>query len=229
MSDARSFDKGINRQLLFSLPMREGTGAVSTQDMAKPHHPVLQTHAPVWTQLASGIWVLDFDGANDYLSCLAASCTDLDFTAGDFSGCVWVYLDSLAANVSFITRGVAAASGWIFDGLTTGVVQFKSCQGGAATQTTSTAAAAIATGAWRLIGWGRSGAGARVVIDGIDVTSVAGVHVDPLTSAANLQVGALAGADFMNGKMWNPRIWGRALSPQEHMSIFQRERHWFGV
>jgi hypothetical protein len=85
----RSLDKDpINTGLLLSIPMFEGVGSSVVADVARPHHPITQVHAPGWTQLASGIWVMDFL-FDDYLSCLGASCTDLNFTTGDFSVTAW--------------------------------------------------------------------------------------------------------------------------------------------
>ena len=77
-----------NREILLDLPFREAAGIV-TQDMAKPHHPMVMANTPDWATLDSGLGVLDLNGANEYLYCLAASCLDLDFT-GDYSLCGWI-------------------------------------------------------------------------------------------------------------------------------------------
>jgi hypothetical protein len=85
---------------------------------------------------------------------------------------------------------------------------------------------------WHLCGFSRSGTSVRIYMDGIDVTVTADSHANPASSAANnLYVGIYndAAATPFDGYLWNPRIWGRALSPWEHRAIFDAERSLFGV
>lgn len=229
----RGFDKeDLGKGLLLSLPMREGTGTVLTQDIARPHHPVLMTHAPVWTQLSSGIWVLDFDGASDYLTCAGASCTDLNFIAGDFSIAVWVYGDDgtgyYGSANSLMGRYVLNASGWetfLFDDHLT----LRTSQ---AADSVSCYADGYRSLRWQLIGISRSGVYPLMYCNGLglEMHYEAGGIVDPVTSAADLVIGAATGhLTYFDGKLWNPRIWSRNLSAAEHMAIFNSERHLFGV
>ncbi len=226
---SKSLDKDpLYQQLLLSLPMREGTGAATTADVAKPHHPIVLTHAPAWTQLASsGIYVLTLDGANDLLSCVAASCTDLDFVAGAFSIAVWV--SCTGASTDLIRRCVDNTSGWALKWASaTTSVSVVTCQAGA-TQTTVTNTD-MAASTWTLIGISRSGTSVRIYRNGIDDVVTVGSHTNPATSAGNLLIGAnSAGAAAFTGSVGRPRIWGRALAPHEHMSIWKRERHLFQV
>ena len=76
----------------------------------------------------------------------------------------------------------------------------------------------------------KSGAGVRIYRNGIDVTSTAATHTNPVTSANNLVIaGDSAAANKFNGQMWNPRIWSLALTPIQQRSLFLRSRHKFGV
>jgi hypothetical protein len=109
-----------------------------------------------------------------------------------------------------------------------GVYSFRTDQTGAG-QISATAAGAIVAVVWQLIGLSRSGASIRLYINGLDRTSTAAAHINPLTSVGDCYIGGGAAGTWWNGRLWNPRIWGRALSPSEHMSIFKRERHLFGV
>ena len=53
--------------------------------------------------------------------------------------------------------------------------------------------------------------------------------LDPDTAVRDLIIGArydLSG-NWYRGGMWNPRIWGRALSAIEWKYLYETERHWF--
>jgi len=227
----RSFDKeSINLQLLLGLPFLEGTGTV-TQDIAKAYHPVALTGVPSWATLASGLQVLDFNSATpDFLQSPAADTVDLDFTSGDFSMAVWVYIDSLADIREIINRGRATTDGWRFFIQTDGRFGIQTNQA-AAGQTSSSSAGEIVINNWYLIGASRSGASGRVYKHGQDMTVTAANHVNPLTSARKLLIGVYEteAHNPHDGKMWNPRIWGRKLEPWEHLALFNAERHLFGV
>lgn len=218
----RSLDKDpINQGLLLSIPMREGTGSSVVADVARPHHPITQVHAPSWTQLPSGLWVLDFDSAHpDYLVCPAASCADLAFTTGLFSGAIWVNLTTNTGPV--IGKRAAGGNGWVLyaPGITSRGLYGS---GGSAT------AGAIPASIWSLLGWSRtSTTTVRHYLNGIDDTT-SETFASP-SAAGDLEIATYSGAiPGIKGRLWNPRIWGRALSPSEHMSIFKRERHLFGL
>jgi hypothetical protein len=213
---SRSTDRdSLNNQLLFSLPMFEGTGAATVRDVARPHHPVTQTGTPAWTQLSpSGLWVMDFDGTNDYLSCLAASCADLGFTSGEFSGILWANVIT-GANRTLMSKS-AASIGWRMY-ITTSPALVVYTENGS--QWASLGVFAGVT-QWRLYGFSRSGASVRVYLDGIDITSTAGAHGNPgATPAVDLQVGGpLVG--LMSGKLALPPHLGQgalALGAPEYL------------
>ncbi len=226
---ARSLDKDpLYQQLLFSLPMREGTGTLGTADVAKPHHPVTLTHAPAWVQVGPmNTWCLTLNGAGpDNLLCASASCTDLDFTSGDFSVCVWINT-TLAGTQYVMCRGRQTFDGWALL-LGTRVATVETNQAGARQFSFGLA---NASGTWRLVGFSRSGASIRIYEGGRDDTATAATHTNPLTAARNLCVGTYydgASSPF-TGSLWNPRIWGRALRPSEHKEIYDRERGLFNV
>ena len=225
----RSIDNDpIYQDLVFSLPMREGAGV--PHDVARPHHPMSLGGAPTWTKIApSGIWVMDFNGTNDYLQCAAKSSTDLDFTSGDFSMVVWLYPHMLLSNGRFLNKGAGGQSGWGWR-IGASATAFYTCQAGEATQ--SSADSGIAANTWTLRGISRVGASIRIYAAGVDATATAGTHINPTSAAAHpLEIGArTVGTDyFFDGLLWNPRIWARALAPWEHRQIFNRERHLFGV
>jgi hypothetical protein len=227
---ARSLDKDpLYQQLLFSLPMREGTGTAVTADVAKPHHPVTLTHAPAWVQVGPmNTWVMDFDGNNDYLTCAAADSADLNFTTGDFSGLAWVYADGFGAANNIITKGEVSVCGFTFDIQSGATLRLMT----SAPALQGSMAQAVPTAGWLLYGFTRSGTSVRLMVNGADMTTIAPSHSNLASSAAYpLDIAAYSAIHGYkwNGKVWNPRIWGRALKPEEHRQIFDRERALFGV
>jgi len=221
-----AFDRNrLNKNLLFSLPMREGTGSVSTQDTAKPHHPVTQVHAPTWTQLSSGLWVMDFDGTSDYLTATNAATTDLAFEgASPFTVSAWIYPDSVTS-FYLMSRGVNSVSGWAAILSSTNSYLLLGVPG---YFFVSSAAFGLQVNRWQLVGATKYSATlGGFYLDGMyQATSFAGSSVVTAT-ASDLKISDTASS--FNGKMWNPRIWGRALSSAEHKEIFDNERKLFGV
>lgn len=223
----RDMSDPLNRGLAFALPMFEGSGTASVLDCSRVHHPITQVHAPAWIQLPSGIWCMDFDGTNDYLQCLAASCTDLDFTTQAFSGCVWLKRDTAPTWMWLFCRLNSGVAGWSFE-LQSCMIELRTATG--AGTVTSRENTAIPT-TWTLCGFSRAGTSGRIYRDGADTTTNAGTHLDPASvPAANLFVGQLYDTTSRyDGLMWNPRIWNRALSASEHKGLYERERGLFGV
>ena len=210
-----SFEKDpINRGLLFSLPFGEGTGV--PRDVARPHHPMTAIGALVWTQLPSGLWCMDFDGTGDYLKCAGADTADLNFTAQNFSLACWINPNS---NGSFISRGQSNVNGWMVF-VYNNMIYLKMTN-------TDTLSDIISLSAWQLIGATRIGESVAIYVNGSKSARTAPSMPDPVTNSNDLLIGG--GVFHFNGKLWNPRIWGRALAASEHMTVFQRERELFGV
>lgn len=221
----------INHQLLLGLTFEEATGAVAL-DRAKPHHPMTLTGPPTWTQLPSGLMVLDFNSATpDYLQCSAALTADLNFTSGDFSAAAWVYFDEIVNDILIIGRSNSPAftDGWDFKVTARQSIDIYTCQAGIY-QNSFSDDDTISAGTWCLIGITRSGESGRVLKNGCDITYWADTHIDPLTATRTLLIGVAVDLSHpFDGKMWNPRIWGRKLTTADWMNLFQTERHWFGV
>lgn len=228
----RSIDlEALYAGLVFSLPMFEGTGSATVQDVSKAHHPVSQVHAPAWTQLASGIYVMDFDGANDYLTATNAATADLGFLGtAVISGAIWIYTRSTAYQ-ALIARGMENVDGWAmrirpstsFFQYFTGYPGYLYSESGALAMTTNT---------WLLISFSRTGTlTGSIYRDGRAATTSLTGGSSITASASNLTIGAWSDGTTQpfNGLMWNPRIWNRALAPAEHMELFNRERDLFHV
>ena len=223
----RSLDKDpLNQGLLLSLPMFEGSGTASVLDVARPHHPVTQTGTPAWTQLSpSGLWVMDFDGTSDYLTATNAATTDLAFEgASPFTVSAWIYPDSVTG-FYLMSRGVNSVSGWAAILSSTNSYLLLGVPG---YFFVSSAAFGLQVNRWQLVGATKYSATlGGFYLDGMyQATSFAGSSVVTAT-ASDLKISDTASS--FNGKMWNPRIWGRALSSAEHKEIFDNERKLFGV
>ncbi len=226
----RGYDHlNVNAQLLLDLRLQEGTGT-NTQDWAKPHHVCTLVGTPVWTNLANDVTFLEFAPGNpDYILSAAGATADLNFTAGDFSGCAWLNPDALG-NRNIFTRGVAATDGFDFwlDG--TGRMALSTFQA-AASQFTYGTVADVAIGTWVFVGFIRDGDSVRIYTNGLDTTGTPATHINPLTAARNLYIGVnnAAGAAWYDGSIARPRIWGRALAGYEFRLLFELERGLFGV
>lgn len=230
----RSLDKNpLYRNLVLSLPFREGTGTVVTHDVAKPRHPCTMGNTPVWSQLASGIWVLNFARVDaDYLVVLNAYAADLNFvTANNFSGSVWVNHTHVANNRYIMAKHHPGLDGWhvVMGDTNPARITVGTQNNGAGASTYVNAA--LTAGIWYLVGWSRNGASVRIYINGRDVTEHAEDH-STITSANghNFYVAAYdTGTNNFNGYLGRPYVWSRALSPAEHMQVWNNERYLFGV
>jgi hypothetical protein len=220
----------FNHELLLDLQLKEGTGTL-TQDWAKGHTaPNTLVGTPAWTPLANELMVLDFDPGppRDYIIILAADSLDLDFTTGDFSGAAWFYPHAYGNR--YIFNHGATTEGWDFYIVAaTGEMRFTTWQAAASQHSDGQP---LTLNTWQLVGFTRDGAVARVYTNGQDVTAVFGTHVDPATAAANnFYIGCtdLVGAGWLDGYLWRPRIWGRALTAAEMLAIYELERGLLGV
>lgn len=222
----------INHQILLDLPFREGTGALYTHDVAKPHHPLTMVGAPVWTPLASGLMVLGFD-VSDYIWGLAADTVDLNFTSGDYSLGGWFYFTAGGADdKTLMSRFLVNDSGWELYHYTNEILTLRHHHAAGATVRTAAYSENWAFGTWHFMGVSRSGTSAIFYRNGVAITTTisAGGLIDPETCNQNFFVGNdVTGTNVYNGIQWRPRIWNRAVAAGEWAQIFEREKHWLGV
>lgn len=230
------YDKHIlNSHLVLDVTMEEVSGATgdSIFDRARPHHEVILHGGTIgWVQLASGLYVMDFtSGSPDWLDIGAAASADMDFTTEDFGLCAWVNVDSLAANLSIMCRGLLDTDGWHCQVLMDGSIVFFTNQA-AADQYSQSPTGLITVGTWALVSFSRDGTSVRCCINGVDVTETAGTHTDPLTANRELHIGIYdneTGSPW-GGQMWRPRACiNHSPEAWEWLELFNMERHWFGV
>lgn len=233
------YDKlAINHEILLDLPFREGVRAI-TRDVAKPHHQDVDLiDTPTWEALASGLGVISLNGTSEYLELANAACADLDFISGDYSLGCWFNWASGDDSQIIIGRYELDVGGWelyLYDdpnlyltlrhhhaGTIVEEHPRSACYSGGWTQ-----------GVWHFMGVSRSESSAVFYRNGVALAtafSVGGL-VDPETCAQDMVIGVRfdKGSNHFKGKLWRPRIWGRALSEGEWKQLFEYERHWFGV
>lgn len=184
---------------------------------------------PTWTQLGSGLPCLEFARANpDWVDAPGADTATLNFTTGDFSVGIWGREYTMGATRMLVARGLNNTDGWYLELLATGEVWLWTNQA-AAGQNSRSYAGGVVADTWYFIGASRSGANAYIYINGRNLTSTTGTHIDPLTSARELHIG-IADDEVSNafgGLIYRPRVWSRALSEDEWMELYNKERAWF--
>ena len=227
----------INHQILLDLPFREATGAI-TRDVAKPHHQDVDLiNAPTWESLVSGLGVIDLNGTNEYLQLLAAACADLNFTSGDYSLGGWFFFRSGGADDKTpMGRFLVSENGWELYHYTNEILTLRHHHAAGATTRTGAHSEGWAYDKWWFMGVSRYGGVAQFYRGDINgfaappTTISDGGLIDPETCVQNLYIGRdTTGVNLHNGKLWRPRVWGRALAEGEWRQILDYEKHWFGV
>ncbi len=230
----------INFQQLLSAPFREATGGAAdpTQDIARPHHPLILRGATIaWGQVAlSNLTYIDLtSGTPDFIECAAADCVDLDFIGDDFAMMCWVHSQSLTGGRAIMYKGLQDNDGWGWFVRATGQQYFETNQLGAGLhQATQSPAGDVVIDTWWLLGMSRSGAAIQLFKNGIEVTDPdeTAVHINPASAVArDLHIGVADNEALYpwEGPLWDPRIWGRHLALNDHKQVFDFERDFFGV
>ncbi len=229
----KSYDKlDINVGIVLDLPHFEGAG-LAVHDVSRYHQECALTHAPVWTQLASGIWVLAYDGANDYLQCPAAESTALNFTTEDFTLLAWVYAGPTAGAADMIMcQSQIDVCGWEFYAFhDTLSLNLRTNQAGS--HTGIGAAGCYTRSQWFLAGVTRKGATGQFYVNGNPVTTLGGGGLLGPVSAAGTQrllIGRQwVASNYWEGMIGRVRAWARDIGGPDMMSIWDQEHALYGV
>ena len=193
-----------------------------------------------------GIGCLDFaavgggPGDGVYLDLVAAACADLNFTTGDYSIGGWINWDSTGGiSEIIIGRYGVNLDGWelyldISGGRNT--ISQRHHHNSLAPNTNSNCFSVGWTpGTWAMFGVSRIGSNLYPIHhrNGIALTmeyEISGM-LDPDTCNRDLTIGCRYTKDqnWYRGSMQGIRIWGRALSAVEWLTLFEQERDYFGV
>lgn len=165
---------------------------------------------------------LDFNpDTPDYVE-IPASFTQLDFTSSeDFSLIATIYVDDLSALRTIFSRGEYNANGWFLRVGTVGRLEVFTFQSGAAQASYSTAGDIVVLN-WCTVGLSRVGASIRLYVNGVDVTSTVGTHIDPTSSSAAAKIGVEDSVPIrgFDGKIEFLRIFGGIALPAEAHAWF---------
>ena len=222
-----------NLEILLDLPVREGVGII-TQDEAKPHHPMVMVNTPDWATLDTDLSVMDLNGTNEYLRCLAANCLDLDFT-GSYS--LWGWIKYQVGEDSQIVMGryLLNDGGWeLYLYEPTGLLTIRHHHAAGAATRSAGYSDGWTSNAWHFYGISRTAGAASVLMVRNDqslavTTSVGGIEDPEAHPAADLVIGVRSSLDanFYKGQWWRHRAAPVALTLAQFRQIYQRERRWF--
>ena len=181
----------------------------------------------VWKRLPGGLWVLDFDGTDDYVDC--GSDSSLKFTSEDFSTEFWAKFDSFASYPRIIGNDASETTGYWLDFRNTGKLRFITNQPPAERQETNINDGLTVIDTWYHFVASRDGATVTLYRNGVDATTSHGTHIDPATPGDTF-IGRRFNVSYpMDGQIALVRIYNRALSALEIQNHFNREKHLFGV
>jgi hypothetical protein len=203
-----------------------------------------------WTDLSgvgnSGTLTnVTYAGTPAYMSFASASSstvslgTVLNYTTGAFSFSYWIYLGSYTTSngvqgpVPFF-KGAYQQNGYYNQIASDGGIVFATNQS-AAVQNTFAASGSVPLTTWKNICVTRSGASARIYVNGVDATSVSGTHINPASSAEIFRVGSYnqtsGGVFTIYGNMRISKFAGynTALPATEILQNFNALRGRYGV
>ena len=170
-----------------------------------------------WTRLASGLWVLSFDGLDDYIEKTGFT-PDLQATA-DFTILMWIYPKA----GGYAEQHIVGLANVQFYRKTTALYYKETA--------TLVKAGAISEDNWNQVGIVRGGDGSRELFSqGISINS--GTEASPGNPGSRLRIGDVhngSGSLNFNGFIALGRLFSRKLSALEIRNSFDREKRPFGV
>ncbi len=220
-----------NRRVLLDLPFREGIGTI-TQDVAQPHHPVALIGAPAWNALDSGKMALTLGGfgSGDYTQCLNANSADLGFTSGDFSIGGWfTWEDTVEDSQILIARYELSVGGWEVYLTEVGALRYLTLRmhhAGGATIRTGAYSLGWAYSTLSHFGISRSGTSAQFYRNGVAVTTVSDVLIDPEATTQDLVIGIryTKDANYLKGRLPRLFVAEEALTAEDWSNMYKNQQ-----
>jgi hypothetical protein len=168
-----------------------------------------------------------FDGVNDWVNCGNI----LNYTSQPFSFGYWINFNSFTTNVSgqgpiIFYKGSFNTSGYYVQHGTNGLT-FVTNQPGAAQFTSGGGVNTL--GVWYYIVITRNGTNVRIYVNGVDTTTSAGNHINPVSSSENFRLAVYTTSIYMNGKMSNFTNYNRTLTPTEVLQNYNATKARFGL
>lgn len=219
----------LNASIVLDWPFTEGKGSL-VHDISKTRitGTLNGSMAPIWSagtgQPYYGIYL--FNTWSQYITAPAADTTDLNFTSGDYSLSCWINWVDTSTSLIIMGKYIVSVRGWEVYLFKNGAIDYLTVRhhhsAGATTRTAS-----YSTG-WtestlHLFGYTRIGTTAQHYRNGLPVTTVSDVLIDPESSVASdlvMGVRYTLDADYYNGYIGRPRAWARGLTDSDHRQLF---------
>lgn len=185
---------------------------------------------PDWVQLPSGLWVMSFDGTGDKV--LTGSPV---LVRNAFTGIAWwkrIGASGGAVGAAYHTLLTALNGKNDYNGFLVASAG-TACRGDVKTNVADYASTNVVISAadWHLVGWKWDGSNVNTLTDGAVSANVA--TTGTLNSGTTgFRMGRWLANDnyyLANGYMIFHRVFNYAISAERFASIYQAERHWFGV
>ncbi len=159
---------------------------------------------------------LHLDGSTNYIDF-----GDIfNFTTEDFSVSLWVYFDALPGYASILSKRTTSVKGWDIFYQPDGVIKFGTAQSGTNQYTSSTS---VTTSTWYHLVVTRTGAVAKIYLNGVDCTDISGDHINPVSAAGtSLLLGrdTASSANFLDGIVDELRLYYSVLTPSEVKALY---------
>ncbi len=188
---------------------------------------------PDWVQLPSGLWVMNFDNANDYVTfgnILAFERTD------PFSIEVWAKPSSVSLDTLVAKQDTAGNLyiGYHFYIHNTKLKLSMADDNGDALRVAGDTAILNNTRGHFVVTYDGSSTAAGLILYVNGAAETPDVEAEALASTMVSTTPLLLGdrgahGTFYGGQMRPPKIWNRALPPEIVAARFQNGRHWFGI
>lgn len=187
-----------------------------------------------WKRLPSGLWVLRFDGTDDYVS--VPDHESFSNPGSQLTVIIWALRDVVGSYHTLIGNyWDATGRAYYINISSTNKASFSVGTGGGTSGETKsiTGSTSIPAGAYYQIAGVYDGVNLRLFVNALsDATPVAQTG-NVYNGTLPLFIGAYqdngSPADFHKGEIALPRIYNRALSALELQNSFNREKHLFGV
>ena len=203
-----------------------GSGTTWT-DVSRGGNNGTLTNGPTFNSGNGGSIV--FDGTNDFVNCGNI----LNYTSQNFTFSCWVFINSLLTNAGgqgpiLFYKGSYRNNGYYNQIGQNGQINFITNTN--PDVNTTTLPGTIVAGNTYNITFTRNGASVRVYINGVDLTSGAGVHTTIPSSTANFNIASYnQGQIVANIRMYNFLNYNKALTPQEVLQNYNATKNRFGL
>ena len=153
----------------------------------------------------------------------------LNFTSGNFSGGVWFYPTSYDASAQrLIQKGQNNTDGWELY-VVSGRLWFLTYQA-AATQSSASDPDKVPINNWYKVDFTRTGASAKIYVNGVDSTTTSGTHIDPASCIRDLWIGNTEGGGRnISGILGDALIYNRSPPGVEIMHNYLATKWRYGL